>query len=63
MVTPLEITFAYQAGRPRTRAEQLAEDARAAELVACFARGHAALTALGRQLRRLVGRSAGLRPA
>jgi hypothetical protein len=56
MITPLEITFAYEAGRPRTRAEQLAEDARAAELIAGFARGHAALAAVGRHLRRLVGR-------
>jgi hypothetical protein len=52
MITPLEITFVYEAGRPRTRAQQLAEDARAAELVAGFARGYAALTALGRRLRR-----------
>jgi hypothetical protein len=63
MVTPLEITFAYQAERPRTRAEQLAEDARAAELVAGFARGNVALTALGRHLRRLVRRSTRQRPA
>jgi len=56
MITPLEITFAYEAGRPRTRAEQLAEDARAAELIAGFARGQAALASVGRYLRRLVGR-------
>jgi hypothetical protein len=52
MITPLEITFLYEAGRPRTRAEQLAEDARAAGLAAGFARGYAALTALGRRLLR-----------
>jgi len=33
MITPLEITFMYEAARPRTRAEQLAEDARAAGAV------------------------------
>ncbi|MDP9256269.1 MAG: hypothetical protein M3Q31_06925 [Actinomycetota bacterium] len=52
MITPLETYFVYEAGRPRRRAEQLAEDARAAELVAGFAHAQAALTALGRRLRR-----------
>jgi hypothetical protein len=53
MITPFETHFVYQAGRPRGRAEQLAEDARAAELVAGFARGCAVLAAAGRCLGRL----------
>ena len=42
MITPLESYFLYQAERPRTRAEQQADDARSAGFIASFTRGPAA---------------------
>jgi hypothetical protein len=43
MFTPFDSYFLNQAERPRTRAEQLAADQRAAELVASLARGQSAV--------------------
>jgi hypothetical protein len=39
MFTPFDSYFLNQAERPRTSAERLAEDRRAAEFVATFAQG------------------------
>ncbi len=51
MITPLDSYFADQAGRPRNRAEQQADDARSADFIASIARGRAALSrAVGRRV-------------
>ena len=51
MFTPHDSYFLYQAERPRTRGEQLAEDVLAAELIAGLERGRGLLAWLGRHLR------------
>ena len=49
MITQLDGYFADQSARPRTYAEQLADDTRSADFIASIARGPAALKrALGR---------------
>ena len=58
MITPLDSYSAYQAERPRSRAEQLAEDARAAGLAASLSHGPAVLAGIGRRLGRLAHGSA-----
>jgi hypothetical protein len=50
MITSLENYFAYEAARPRSRAEQQADDARAADIVASLTRAPAALTVIARRL-------------
>ena len=52
MITQLDGYFAEQAGRPRTYAEQQADDARSADLIASFARGRAVLTRILERLSR-----------
>ena len=52
MFTPFDSYFLRQAERPRTRAEQLAEDRRAAEFVASVARGRRVARRHDRQLYR-----------
>jgi hypothetical protein len=49
VITPLESYFLYQAERPRTHAERLADDARSADFAASFARGAVALRRIARQ--------------
>jgi len=56
MFTPFDSYFLRQAERPRTRAEQLAEDRRAAEFVASVARGGGVVRRAARRIKSL-GRS------
>jgi hypothetical protein len=49
VITPLESYFLYQAERPRTHAERLADDARSADFAASFDRALAALRRIARQ--------------
>jgi hypothetical protein len=53
MFTPFDSYFLRQAERTRTRAEQLAEDRRAAELVAGLARGGSVVRRSARRIRSL----------
>jgi len=53
MFTPFDSYFLQQAERTRTRAEQLAEDRRAAELVASLARGRSRVRRAARRIQSL----------
>ena len=57
MITSLDNYFAYEAARPRSRAEHQADDARAADIVASLTRAPAALTVIARRVLLLFHRS------
>jgi hypothetical protein len=58
MVTPLESYFLYQAERPRTRAEQQADDSRSAGFIASITPGSALLRRRSRRLENQAARPA-----